>query len=245
MDWENPQPQFELDKTQNAANQVYLHLREQILRMGLKPGTPLSRAELASYYGVSGTPVRDATLRLAEEGLVDIFPQHGTRVSGIDIDAAKHAHFLRLSLELEIARKLSGETDRSLVNELYALIEKQRGFLKMQNFDGFVFVDLEFHHRLFVAAQMEDLWVLMRSKSGHLDRLRRMHVPLNGKADAVLQEHTDLVSAIEKGSAYGAEAVVRRHLSGTMSKLRALRERYPGLLIPESTVPPELITSSP
>ncbi|MYM75367.1 FCD domain-containing protein [Duganella sp. FT134W] len=243
MEWQQSASQFELDKSQTAANQVYVHLRDQILKMSMRPGTVLSRADLSRYYGVSATPIRDATLRLAEEGLVDVFPQHGTRVSGIDIDAAKYAHFLRLSLELEIARKLSGGHPADLPKELYALIDKQRGYLETQNFDAFVQVDLEFHHRLFVAANMEDLWVFMRSKSGNMDRLRRLHVPLNGKADGVLQEHADLAAAIANGNAYAAESLVRRHLSGTMSKLRALRERYPGLLMPEDTVVPELLTS--
>lgn len=236
MDWEQSPPQFELDKARNASHQVYLHLRERILRMALKPGTVLSRQDLAGYYGVSGTPIRDATLRLAEDGLVDIYPQHGTLVSGIDIDAAKYAHFLRLSLELEIVRKLCGQKDDDLVSSLYGLVDKQRLCLQQRHVDGFVRADQEFHHRLFVAARMEDLWVLMRAKSGNMDRLRRLHVPLNGKADSVLQEHADLVSAIEQGNAHAAEAVVRRHLSGTMSKLRALRERYPGLLTTEAAV---------
>ncbi|NGZ86875.1 GntR family transcriptional regulator [Duganella aceris] len=238
MESEQSSLQFELDKSQNAANQVYAHLREQILKMSLKPGAVLSRSDLSRYYGVSATPIRDATLRLAEEGLVDIFPQHGTRVSDIDLDAAKHAHFLRLSLELEIARKLSGEYPQDLPQQLQTLIARQRACLAAQDFDAFVHADLEFHHRLFVAANMEGLWVLMRSKSGNMDRLRRLHVPLNGKADAVLQEHADLVDAIANRNAYSAESVVRRHLSGTLSKLRALRERYPGVLMSEDAIVP-------
>ena len=75
-----------------------------IIALELPPGSPLSRAALATQFGVSSTPIRDALMRLAEEGLVDVFPQHATVVSRIDVGLAQQAHFLRQALELEIVR---------------------------------------------------------------------------------------------------------------------------------------------
>lgn len=226
--------QFELDKKQSTADQVYVYLRRQILNLSLKPGVSLSKAELATFFNVSATPIRDAILRLAEEGLVDVFPQHGTRVSAIDIDSAKYAHFLRLSLEVEIARRLAVAGAPKLIEELNSAVDNLRLSLSQENFDAFVELDFEFHRRLFVAAEVEDLWQLICSKSGNIDRLRRLHLSLNGKAADILQDHLDLIAAISQHNAYAAEAVVRRNLSGTLSRLRALREFYPGLLVPES-----------
>src|SRR6185312_1845819 len=85
-----PRPRaLRLDRSRHAAPQVFEHLREMILSLELPPGMHLSRADLASRFGVSQTPVRDALLRLGEEGLVDIFPQHATVVSAIDLTAAR------------------------------------------------------------------------------------------------------------------------------------------------------------
>jgi len=226
--------QFELDKKQSTADQVYVYLRRQILNLSLKPGVSLSKVELATFFNVSATPIRDAILRLAEEGLVDVFPQHGTRVSAIDIDSAKYAHFLRLSLEVEIARRLAVAGAPKLIQELGSVVDNLRFSLSQENFDAFIELDFEFHRRLFVAAEVEDLWQLICSKSGNIDRLRRLHLSLNGKAADILQDHLDLIAAISQHNAYAAEAVVRRNLSGTLSRLRALREFYPGLLMPES-----------
>ena len=97
---------FALDKSQGAAQQIYDYLRAAIVRLKFKPGMELDRAGLAHYFGVSVTPVRDALLKLEEDELVDIFPQHGTRVRAVDLESARNAHFLRLTLELEIARTL-------------------------------------------------------------------------------------------------------------------------------------------
>lgn len=226
--------QFELDKKQSIAEQLYVYLRKQILNLSLKPGASLSKVELANFFNVSATPIRDAILRLAEDGLVDVFPQHGTRVSAIDIDSAKYAHFLRLSLEVEIARRLAVAGAPALLKELGVIVENLRLSLSRENFDVFSELDFEFHRRLFISADVEDLWLLICSKSGNMDRLRRLHLSLNGKAADILQDHIDLIAAISQHNAHAAEAVVRRNLSATLSRLRALREFYPGLLVPES-----------
>src|SRR6478736_2300938 len=83
-----------LDRDRQAAPQVFELLREAITTLRLVPGAQLSRTELAAEFGVSSTPVRDALMRLEEEGLVDVFPQHATAVSRIDIQSAHQAHFL-------------------------------------------------------------------------------------------------------------------------------------------------------
>ena len=100
-------PPLRLDRSRQAAPQVFELLRERIVALELAPGTVLSRAELAEAFGVSQTPIRDALLRLGEEGLVDIFPQHATVVSRIDVPAAVQAHFLRRAIECEIAQALT------------------------------------------------------------------------------------------------------------------------------------------
>lgn len=89
-------------------SQVFDRLRDAIVSLELAPGTVLARHVLAEQFGISQTPIRDALMRLGEEGLVDIFPQHATVVSRIDVPAAREAHFLRRSIELEIVRGWRG-----------------------------------------------------------------------------------------------------------------------------------------
>src|SRR5438270_1478462 len=115
----NPMSQpIRLDRYRQVAPQVYETLREMILSLELAPGTTLVRAEIATRFGVSQTPVRDAMQLLQQEGLVEVFPQAATQVSRIDLDSAKQAHFLRLCVELEIVRTLAGRRDPALVARL-------------------------------------------------------------------------------------------------------------------------------
>src|SRR5258707_15507919 len=84
-----------LDRDRQAAPQVFERLRGMIVALELPPGSPLSRAALAEQFGVSSTPIRDALMRLDEEGLVEGFPQYATVVSRIDGHRAHQPHFLR------------------------------------------------------------------------------------------------------------------------------------------------------
>lgn len=218
---------FKLDRSRQAAVQVYEYLREDIVNLTLKPGTLLPRTELAAHFALSLTPIRDALMRLEEERLVDIYPQHATRVRGISIASARQAHFLRLAIELEIVRTLAQRNDPALGRSLQGLVLQQRAALKGRDLESFHRVDHAFHQQLYAAAEVEDLWRLMRHRSGDMDRLRRLHLPLNGKAERILKDHADIAAAIAQGDAAAAEAALRRHLSGTLSELDALRLQYP------------------
>ncbi|WP_354677219.1 GntR family transcriptional regulator [Cupriavidus plantarum] len=221
-----PSSLFHFDRTRQAAPQVFEHMREQILALSLPPGTVLSRIDLAAQYGISQTPVRDALIRLAEEGLVDIFPQHATRVSRIDVALARQAHFLRRSVELEIVRTLAAAPDARLIEKLRTTVDRAARMLELNALSEFSDNDQAFHRALYDAANVPDLHALVRRQSGHLDRLRRLHLPTAGKAHEVLRDHAAIVDAIATGNAVRAEAVLREHLSGTLAHLDEIRAEH-------------------
>ena len=134
-----------LDRDRQAAPQVFERLRKLITSLALPPGSPLSRNALAEQFGVSSTPIRDALMRLEEEGLVEVFPQYATVVSRIDIGLAQQAHFLRQALELEIVKRLALEHSERLVDELNTTIARQQKFAKAGDFEKFMAADNDFH----------------------------------------------------------------------------------------------------
>jgi DNA-binding GntR family transcriptional regulator len=228
---------FILDRSRNATAQVFEHLRELIVTLALKPGAILSRPALSNYFALSQTPVRDALTRLGEERLVDIYPQHATRVSAIDLSSARQAHFLRLSLELEIVSVLAHGPNPQMEKLLLGLVSRQRHHLQMDDLENFTRADMEFHLAMYQQAQVADLWSTMRSKSGHLDRLRRMHLSLNGKAQSILAQHTQIARLIGAGDADKAREHVRAHLSGTLRVLDILRAQDIDKVLPDSYSP--------
>jgi GntR family transcriptional regulator, rspAB operon transcriptional repressor len=219
-----------LDRDRQAAPQVFERLRGMILSLDLPPGSALSRAELASQFGVSSTPIRDALMRLDEEGLVEVFPQYATVVSRIDVRLAQQAHFLRQAVELEIVRGLAVEHDAAVVAELNEAIARQQQFAKAGDFERFIAADNEFHAQLYAAADKQDIWSLVKSRSGHIDRLRRLHLPSPGKAQDIVRHHKLIAKAIGAGEPGEAQKHLRTHLSGTLSELAQIRSRYPEYL---------------
>ncbi|KQR41539.1 transcriptional regulator [Acidovorax sp. Leaf160] len=215
-----------LDRTRQAAPQVFEWLRAAILSLELAPGTPLARAELAERFDLSQTPVRDALIRLSEEGLVDIFPQHATLVSRIDLHSAEQAQFLRCAIELEVVRTLALAGDAVLAGRLAALVDTQAA-LAGQGGEDFIAADQAFHRTLYDAAGVPDLYELVRRRSGHLDRLRRLDLPSPGNSDRVVRDHRRIVDALAARDPDAAQAALRAHLSGTLGRVADIRARYP------------------
>jgi GntR family transcriptional regulator, rspAB operon transcriptional repressor len=216
------------DRSRHAASRVFDVLRDEIIALALLPGAPLSRLELQERFRVSSTPVRDALLRLQEEGLVDIFPQHATLVSLIDLDGARQAQFLRRSIEIEIAKVLAEAPNPALAARLRSITEQQEWLAGRGDLDQFSALDLDFHRAMYEAARVPSLWVMVRRQSGQIDRLRRLHLPVDGKAQQVVRDHFAIVDAIEAGKATEAQEIVREHLSKSLAFGTTIRSRHPG-----------------
>ncbi|MBA5777554.1 GntR family transcriptional regulator [Stappia sp. F7233] len=211
----------------SASQQIHDMLRERIVSLELVPGESLSRNEIADYYGVSQTPVRDAMLKLEEEGLLVIYPQSKTEVSKIDIDQARETQFLRLSIELEVTRRLTLEAGREKLTTARNIYGLQERALEARDLDRFSRLDRQFHRSLFEAVGVANLWELVVSRSGHIDRLRNLNLPDPGKPANILYYHKQILDAVEAGDRAATELAVREHLSGTLAQANDIMARHP------------------
>lgn len=216
-----------IDRTKPAVAQVYDQLRARIISLAVPPGATVSRAALAERFGVSQQPVREALLKLQEEGLVETFPQSATNVAKIDLQSVREAQFLRISVELEVVRKLAMEAERIDLYPIEALISQQERHLARGDFSGFAEADRQMHRTLLELAGVPGLWPLIRSRSGHLDRLRHLHLPTPGKAQSVIKEHRRMLDGLVKGDPAEAQDAMRSHLTGTLASVEELRVRFP------------------
>jgi GntR family transcriptional regulator, rspAB operon transcriptional repressor len=215
-----------METTEQPAS-VFEVLRKRIIALDLAPGTVLNRAELQQEFGLSSTPIRDALMRLSDEGLLDIIPQSVTRVSLIDLILARQAQFLRRSVELETVLILATLADRSFVAELEGFVEAQRAFADRSDVTAFYESDGNFHRRMYELAGAPDLWALVRQRSGHLDRIRRLDLPATGKMTQVVRDHGLIVTAVHDGNVSGAQTHMRDHLSRSISLSQSLQDQYP------------------
>ena len=211
----------------STAHQLYDLLRGRIIALELPPGLQLSRNDLAAGYGVSQTPVRDALQMLEKEGLVVIYPQSRTEVTRIDLKQARETQFLRMSLELEVVRALATEAGQPAVGQAMRIVRQQETALTVDGDHArFGQLDRQFHQMLFEAAGVPDLWQVVQSRSGHIDRLRRLNLMDPGKAATILAAHTEILDHMKALDVAGAQDAVRRHLSGTLAKVDDIRRAH-------------------
>lgn len=215
------------DRSGHAAAQVADILRVRILSLELAPGRVLSRLDLQAEFGLSSTPIRDALMQLSAEGLVDIFPQHATLVAPIDLTQAKQTQFLRRSIELEIVRDLALAEDRCFITLFEESLKEQEFIASRKDLDRFNAADLAFHQLTYEAAGVPDLWVLLRRQTGHIDRIRRLHLPSAGRVEQILADHSALVAAIAARDPLKAQEVLRGHFSRSLSLTGEMRIEHP------------------
>lgn len=218
---------FELDRRLPAAAQIYERLRRMIIDLKLEPGETIAKGDLANRFGVSQTPVREALLRLEEEGLVIIKRQSGTFVAPIDVRHASEAHFLRLSIEIEVVKRLcEAITDVGLA-ELEAVLARQDFELATGDTESFFGDDASFHITMYRLVGVGGLWRSVRSTRAHINRLRMLHLPEPGKMESIVADHKAILAAVRARDVTAADAAIRKHLSGTVASIKALKARYP------------------
>lgn len=211
---------------------VFADLRQRILALELPPGSPLLRSDLQGQYGVSSTPVRDALLRLQEEGLVEIYPQSRTLVSRIDLDQARQAQFLRSSVEQNLVHHLAKAPPPRLIETLNHLVRLQEERVAQQDLPAFTMLDQSLHRALFEAAGLLRVFGVIRRESIHIDRLRSLHLPLQDKVAQILRDHRRIIDAIEATAPEEARQAMADHLSQSIAMGAELRDKHPDYFKP-------------
>ncbi len=207
-----------------SASAVAAVLRDEIVGMLLMPGTALQDRVLSARFGMSRTPVREALLRLADEGLVDIFPQSGTFVSRIPVAAIPEALVIRLALEGVTVEAAASKKSTAGLDEALAL---QRVVAGRDDTRGFHEADEAFHEALAALGGHPGIWRLLKSVKMQIDRARRLTLPVPGRMDQVIGEHERIRTAVAAGDVAAARAAMTLHLSVVIPDVAWLQDRYP------------------
>src|SRR3982074_3257188 len=128
-----------------AAARIYSDLRAELVSLRRRPGEVILEAGIALSYGVSRTPVREAILKLADEGLLEIFPQSGIFVSPVPVAALPEAIIIRKALEETTARLTAERATSSQILALHSILERQREANAAKDRDVFHQADEMFH----------------------------------------------------------------------------------------------------
>ena len=197
----------------SKAERVYRELRRRIRELTLPPGAPLRKEEIALEMGVSRAPVSEAIARLADEALVDVFPQHGSFVAPIRAEDVRESLFIRTALEIEAIRRVTQAADPELIVQLEENLTAEQEALKAGDLVAFYELDEALHALIFASLQAPRALRLLDAARAPLDRPRRLGLPEAGRPEATFAEHRRMVDAIASGDPEFAAAAMRAHLS--------------------------------
>ena len=205
--------------------QAYEILRSQIIQGDLKPGTIISESEVSRILQVSRQPVREAFIKLHNEGLVEVRPQRGTLVTHISIEAVSDARFIREAVEADIVKLLVEKCSPAMIETLRHLIGQQRTIEDGQ-LEAFIELDDQFHRTMAILAERGNTWKITASTKAHFDRVRYLSA-LEKALQPLVDQHEAVVDAIEQRDSDKAEAAIRFHLREVLRDLPVLVAQQP------------------
>lgn len=228
----NPLSDERIDPQGAIGRQLVQILRKRIIENKTTPGQRLSEAEISANFGVSRQPVREAFIKLSEEGLVQIRPQRGTFVCRISLRAVEDARFIREAIESDLVTILADRPDPTLMQELRQQLNAQRELSQGQDSQldrtEFLLLDDRFHRTLAEAAGRQHLWQLLDGMKAQMDRVRYLTTQTLD-IERLVDQHTAIVDAIAAGDASQAEVAMRDHLRTILTDLDIHRTRTPNL----------------
>ena len=216
-----------VDRRLPIVPQIHDVLRDAIVRVAILPGQGISETEMAASFGVSRTPIREALIRLADEGLIDIYPQAGTFVSRIDLAAVREAQFVRQTLETAVAIQAAASAAGTSV--FGPILERQARAIRDGDFGEFFASDEDLHRKVFELGGHGATWRLVQAAKSHLDRVRQLERPAEATLLEMLRQHRAIAAAIVAGDADAVAEVVREHASVILAIAPQVAARHPNL----------------
>lgn len=215
----------ELDPNTALSPQVYQLLKLAIVRSDVKPGERLSDVELAKGLEISRQPIRDAFSRLQNEDLLVVWPQRGTFVKRISVQAVIDARFVREAIEADIVRLLANEPEPALVTELKSLVAAQRKVIRKPP-QSFMKLDDQFHRTLAEGAGKANAWNVIDGVKTQMDRVRYLSFN-HFHVERLIREHSDIVTSISEGKVAASVKQMRRHLRGILDSIHHIAIEFP------------------
>jgi len=197
----------------NLREEITVTLRAAVISGELRPGVVYSAPSLATQFGVSATPVREAMLDLAGEGLVDVVRNKGFRVTELSAKDLDELSELRALIEVPTVRRLAeAGVSAAVLDELRPLADEIEAAAARGDLIAHVTADMEFHLRLLGLAGNQHLVETVRSLRA---RSRIYGLRSLADRDALVpsaHEHAELLDLLAAGDADGVEGLMRGHI---------------------------------
>ncbi|MBL6958455.1 MAG: GntR family transcriptional regulator [Rhodospirillales bacterium] len=206
---------------------VYDRIRDEILSCDLEPGVRIHENVLAQRYEVSKSPVRDALLRLQEQGLIEVIPRKGYRVRPVSAADARDLYEMRQLLErAALERTIETATDEELESlDYYRTVDDAEELV------DWVLYNRQFHRAVAALCGNARLTKQAQDVIDLFDRLTFMSVATTGAVevaeDNFLDEHCEIIDAIQARDKRLAVRLMNKHINSSRKRLLSALDNPP------------------
>lgn len=208
------------------AEAAYREIRQRILDNVWPPGYQVLEQVLAEDLGMSRTPLREALIRLQQEGLIEVIPRHGMRVLPVSPSDMREIYQILTSLEALAAELAAGRklSDKELA-PLEAASSEMEAALARDDLVAWALADELFHFHLVSLSGNQMLAELVRNFWDRAHRARMITLHLRPKPVNSTREHLDLVAAIRNKNVTKAMQIHEKHRKRGASELTEILQR--------------------
>lgn len=214
-------------KRQTSADIVFESIYDEIISLGLLPGSKISEVEIADRFGVSRQPVRDAFNRLGNLELLQIQPQRATQVRKFSLSGIAAARFIRLAIELELARSAIENWSDKYDEQFKRNLAEQTDTLSENDLVAFHALDEEFHRLIAEVADKPFAFDLILQKKAQVDRICVLSLKDRSGTKHIVDDHATIYHHIRNRDIDKVDAALRLHLSRIEPTIAAVCHDYP------------------
>jgi len=209
---------------ETKSDYVYKQLKQKILKGVWKQGQNIIISKVAKDLDISAIPVREALKRLEMEGLVDIMPHKGARVTTFDGDKVNEVLSIRAVLEGYAARTAIPFIDDKKMRELRHMVKKMEDYANAGDDENFSSANKEFHRYLYKHSPFPLLYDMIFNLWDGGNWSKSVFAFKPDRMSESVMEHHEILKAIEEKDGEKTERLTRMHKEKNMKILRKLSQ---------------------
>ena len=206
---------------------AYHRIKDEILENRMAPGFQATEPEIAERLGMSRTPVREALIRLQEDGLVEVIPRRGMRVLPVSPDDMREIYEVLCCVEAEAGMLLAARRPNTRdTAPLEATIRDMEVALETDDLDAWAAADALYHETLVSLCGNGRLAAIATTYQNQAHRVRIFTLRLRERPVGSTDDHRQQVAAILDGDVVRVQELFRAHRERAATELLGILTRY-------------------
>jgi len=193
-------------------NRAYNEIKRRILNNEIPSNSIMLEQELAELLDMSRTPIREALIRLSNEGMVEVRPRHGMRVLPLSAQDMSEIYDILTALESKAAEIVATNgLNREQLTELHSSIDEMDSSLERNDLTAWGNADERFHRLLVEYSENQRLINIVNTFWDQSHRVRMLTLHIRPKPSKSNRDHRKVIDAIEVGDPETARNEHREH----------------------------------